>query len=105
MNRPEAGDSFFLYSDHICSFEADSWMSTKSTSVHALSPLSRASYLSTADEKKPQVLESMPKGPVCILGAGYSSGWVSSCFHFPSELLAVELLCKAKGGALLPTSK
>jgi hypothetical protein len=41
----------------------------------------------------------MPKGPVCILGAGYSSGWVSSCFHFPSELLAVELLCKAKGGA------
>lgn len=73
--RPEAGDSFFLYSDHICSFEADSWMSTKSNSI----------------------LESMPKGPVCILGAGYSSGWVSSCFHFPSELLAVELLCKAKG--------
>ena len=56
-------------------------------------------------KKTPQVLESMPKGPVCILGAGYSSGWVSSCFHFPSELLAVELLCKAKGGALLPTSK
>lgn len=41
----------------------------------------------------------MPKGPVCILGAGYSSGWVSSCFHFPSELLAVELLCKAKGAS------
>ena len=46
FNRPEAGDSFFLYSDHICSFEADSWMSTKSTSVLAAPTLSHASYFS-----------------------------------------------------------
>jgi hypothetical protein len=45
FDRPEAGDSFFLYSDHICSFEADSWMSTKNTSVHALSPLSRVLFI------------------------------------------------------------
>ncbi len=53
--------------DHPASFEADSWIASGRR----------------ADR------------PVCVMGAGYSSGWCEASFGTP--LVAVEILCRARG--------
>ncbi|RYF94251.1 MAG: hypothetical protein EOO02_23755, partial [Chitinophagaceae bacterium] len=60
-------DNFFLTYDHPYSFEADSWKRAgKKTNT-----------------------------PVCIMNAGYSSGWCEESFGIP--LTAVEVTCTARG--------
>jgi two-component sensor histidine kinase/predicted hydrocarbon binding protein len=66
-SKPSPDDNYFLKYHHPFSFEADSWI--------------RAGKKSTS--------------PVCIMNAGYSSGWCEQSFGFP--LTAVEISCKAKG--------
>jgi two-component sensor histidine kinase/predicted hydrocarbon binding protein len=66
-SNPVAGKDFVLKYKHPFSFEADSWLK--------------------AGRKAPQ--------PVCIMSAGYSSGWCEASFGIP--LTAVEITCRAKG--------
>lgn len=66
-SNPSPDDGFYMIYDHPFSFEADSWIrSGKKAST-----------------------------PVCIMNAGYSSGWCEQSFGMP--LTAVEVTCKAKG--------
>ncbi len=64
---PAPDDSYMFLYEHPTSFEADAWLST--------------------DRSSP--------APVCIMGAGYSSGWCEESFGIP--LVASELLCRACG--------
>jgi signal transduction histidine kinase/ActR/RegA family two-component response regulator len=66
-SRPTPDDDFFLTYHHPFSFESDSWM--------------------RAGEKMDFA--------VCIMNAGYSSGWCQESFGIP--LTAAEIACKAKG--------
>ncbi|HXC18072.1 MAG TPA: ATP-binding protein [Holophagaceae bacterium] len=66
---PSPDENFYLLYDHPYSFESDAW-------VHAGKSLDT---------------------PVCIMNAGYSSGWCEESFGLP--LASVEVLCKAKGDA------
>ncbi|MBO9566142.1 MAG: response regulator [Niastella sp.] len=68
-SHPSPDENFCLIYDHPYSFEADSW--------------TRAGVQS--------------KEPVCIMNAGYSSGWCEESFGI--ELTAVEVSCRAKGDA------
>lgn len=68
-SNPTPDENFCLIYDHPYSFEADSWK--------------RAGVQS--------------KEPVCIMNAGYSSGWCEQSFGL--ELTAVEVSCIAKGDA------
>lgn len=68
-SRPIPDDDFCLVYDHTYSFEAASTIRAGRTS----------------------------KRPVCILGAGYSSGWTKASFGL--ELTAVEIACRAAGDA------
>lgn len=68
-SNPVAGPGFTLIFDHVNSFEAEAW--------HA------------AHEPTPQ--------PVCVMNAGYSSGWAEAAFG--QHLLATEILCRARGDA------
>jgi signal transduction histidine kinase/FixJ family two-component response regulator len=68
-SNPTPDENFCLIYDHPYSFEADSWK--------------RAGVLS--------------KEPVCVMNAGYSSGWCEQSFGI--ELTAVEVSCIAKGDA------
>ncbi|MCK4870960.1 MAG: XylR N-terminal domain-containing protein, partial [Gammaproteobacteria bacterium] len=61
------GDDFVLVYDHTYSFEADAWLKQNKTS----------------------------ELPVCIMNAGYSSGWTSVSYNTP--LIATEIMCRAKG--------
>lgn len=68
-SRPSPDENFYLIYKHPYSFEADSWVrSGKSSNT-----------------------------PVCIMNAGYSSGWCEESFGIP--LTAVEVSCIAKGDA------
>lgn len=67
-SRPSADDDFFLIYDHPYSFESDAWR--------------RRGRRSDA--------------PVCIMNAGYSSGWCEESFGVP--LVAVEVECLASRG-------
>ena len=60
-------ENFYLLYDHLYSFEAYSWKKSKRSSDF----------------------------PVCVMNAGYSSGWCEESFGIP--LVTVEILCKAKG--------
>jgi two-component system, cell cycle sensor histidine kinase and response regulator CckA len=64
---PEPGPGYYTMYDHPYSFEADAWL--------------RAGRKATF--------------PVCIMGAGYSSGWCEQSFGMP--LVASEVLCRARG--------
>ena len=64
---PVPTDDYVLVYDHHHSFEAEAWLR-----------LNRRSEV-----------------PVCIMSAGYSSGWCSRCFDL--ELVAAEVLCIARG--------
>ncbi len=66
-SHPSPTEDFYLLYDHPYSFESDSWI--------------RAG-------KKADF-------PVCVMNAGYSSGWCERSFGV--TLVASEILCKAKG--------
>lgn len=66
-SSPSPDEKFYLKYNHPYSFEADSWV--------------------RAGKKS--------KTPVCIMNAGYSSGWCEASFGIP--LTAVEISCRAKG--------
>jgi signal transduction histidine kinase/ActR/RegA family two-component response regulator len=66
-SRPSPDEDYFLKYRHPFSFESHSWIQAgKQTDF-----------------------------PVCIMNAGYSSGWCEESFGLP--LTATEILCKAKG--------
>ncbi len=67
-SRPSPDEDFFLVYDHPFSFESHAWQSHGRSS-----PV-----------------------PVCIMNAGYSSGWCEESFGLP--LVAVETECLAAGG-------
>jgi len=64
---PTPDEDFFLRYHHPFSFESDSWLRDGKTS----------------------------ELPVCVMSAGYSSGWCEESFGIP--LSATEIACKAKG--------
>jgi PAS domain S-box-containing protein len=66
-SNPVPNEEFFIIYEHPYSFEAASWI--------------RADRQSTA--------------PICIMNAGYSSGWCEESFGI--ELTALEITCRAKG--------
>lgn len=65
--NPTADENFFIKYNHPQSFEADTWIKKNKKS----------------------------KSPVCIMNAGYSSGWCEQSFGI--QLTAVEITCRAKG--------
>lgn len=69
QSKPLPNDDFCLVYDHPYSFEADSWLRAGRSS----------------------------EGPVCIMSAGYSSGWCEASYGI--ELTAIEVTCKARGDA------
>jgi predicted hydrocarbon binding protein len=66
-SNPSPDKNFYLLYDHPYSFEADAWV--------------RCGRKAAA--------------PVCVMNAGYSSGWCEASFGIP--LAAVEILCRAAG--------
>ena len=66
-SRPEPGPGFYLIYDHPYSFESDAWVRSERKSGF----------------------------PVCIMNAGYSSGWCEQSFDM--TLVASEVLCRARG--------
>lgn len=66
-SKPTADENYYLLYDHPYSFESDSWAKAGRTS----------------------------ETPVCIMNAGYSSGWCEESFGV--TLVASEIMCKAKG--------
>lgn len=66
-SKPSPDENYFLIYDHPFSFESDAW------------------------EKAGKRSEL----PVCVMNAGYSSGWCEKSFGV--TLVAAEILCKAKG--------
>jgi diguanylate cyclase (GGDEF)-like protein/PAS domain S-box-containing protein len=67
-SRPSPDEDYFLLYDHPFSFESHSWLAKGKRS----------------------------DAPVCIMNAGYSSGWCEESFGLP--LVAVEIECTAAGG-------
>jgi PAS domain S-box-containing protein len=67
-SRPSPDEEYFLVYDHPFSFESHAWLRHGRTSP----------------------------APVCIMNAGYSSGWCEESFGLP--LVAVETECLAAGG-------
>jgi signal transduction histidine kinase len=67
-SRPSPDEAFYLLYEHPYSFESDAWSRRRRRS----------------------------DGPVCIMNAGYSSGWCEESFGLP--LVAVEVECVAAGG-------
>ena len=66
-SNPVRGPDFNVLYDHPYSFESDAWRAARRS----------ANF------------------PVCIMNAGYSSGWCEESFSMP--LVASEVLCRAKG--------
>ncbi len=66
-SRPTPDENFYLLYDHPFSFESDSWLAAGKTTDF----------------------------PVCVMNAGYASGWCEDSFGVP--LVATEILCRAKG--------
>ena len=64
---PSPDESFFTAFDHPSSFEAHEWLKTGEVTDH----------------------------PVCIMSAGYASGWCEESYGFP--LIAIETECRAMG--------
>jgi two-component system, cell cycle sensor histidine kinase and response regulator CckA len=68
-SSPSPDEHYYLLYDHPYSFESDSWLAAQKPSTRA----------------------------VCVMNAGYSSGWCEDAFGLP--LVAAEILCRAKGDA------
>jgi signal transduction histidine kinase len=66
-SNPTSNDDYYLLYDHPYSFESNSWQNANKSGAR----------------------------PVCVMNAGYSSGWCEHSFGLP--LVAVEILCRAKG--------
>jgi PAS domain S-box-containing protein len=66
-SAPSPDANFYLLYDHPYSFESDSWLAAGKSADH----------------------------PVCVMNAGYSSGWCEHAFGLP--LVSAEILCRAKG--------
>ncbi|MBV8755672.1 MAG: response regulator [Deltaproteobacteria bacterium] len=66
-SRPAPDESFYLLYDHPYSFEASAWQAAGNSAAF----------------------------PVCVMNAGYSSGWCEESFGIP--LLATEISCRARG--------
>jgi PAS domain S-box-containing protein len=66
-SNPRPDDSYYLLYDHPFSFEADTWL------------------------KAGELVDF----PVCIMNAGYSSGWCEESFGI--SLVAAEIECRARG--------
>ena len=66
-SNPVSGPDYYLLYDHPFSFESDAWMRSGQHS----------------------------ESPVCIMNAGYSSGWCEESFGL--RLIAAEIMCRAKG--------
>jgi signal transduction histidine kinase/CheY-like chemotaxis protein len=66
-STPGPKEDYYLIYDHPYSFESDAWSKAEQTSEF----------------------------PVCIMNAGYSSGWCEESFGI--KLVASEILCKARG--------
>jgi signal transduction histidine kinase/CheY-like chemotaxis protein len=66
-STPVVGDDYYLIYDHPYSFESDAWI--------------------RAGKRR--------QNPVCIMNAGYSSGWCEESFGM--SLVAAEVLCRARG--------
>ncbi len=66
-SHPSPDADYFLVYDHPYSFESNAWLEAKQ----------RADF------------------PVCIMNAGYSSGWCAASFRM--SLVASEILCRARG--------
>jgi signal transduction histidine kinase/predicted hydrocarbon binding protein len=64
---PSPDENYYLIYDHPFSFEADAWLRQGKAT----------------------------QAPVCIMNAGYSSGWCAESFGLP--LVAAEVTCQAKG--------
>lgn len=64
---PSMDENYYLIYNHPYSFEADAWIQAKKETNF----------------------------PVCVMNAGYSSGWCSTSFGL--DLSATEILCRAKG--------
>ena len=69
MSSPSPDEHYMLVYDHPFAFESDAWLK------HGR----RADF------------------PVCVMNAGYSSGWCSESFGLP--LVAAEITCRARGDA------
>jgi signal transduction histidine kinase len=67
---PLPDDGYALVFDHQSSFEAAAWLEAKAA----------------------------PDFPVCVMSAGYSSGWSTESFGI--ELVASEILCRARGDSV-----
>ncbi len=67
LSNPRADDRFYLIYDHPYSFEAQAWLEKQETTDY----------------------------PVCVMNAGYSSGWCEESFGLP--LVTAEVECRAKG--------
>ncbi len=66
-SRPTADENYYLIYDHPFSFESDAWEKAGKKSDF----------------------------PVCVMNAGYSSGWCEESFGV--SLVASEIMCRAKG--------
>jgi PAS domain S-box-containing protein len=66
-SNPTPDENYYLIFDHPYSFESDAWIQS----------------------------QTMADFPVCIMNAGYSSGWCEESFGVP--LVSTEILCRAKG--------
>jgi two-component system sensor kinase FixL len=67
QSKPTPDENYFLLYDHPFSFESHAWLQAGKKSDF----------------------------PVCVMNAGYSSGWCEESFGVP--LLATEITCKARG--------
>lgn len=67
-SKPTADDKYFLVYDHPYSFECEAYVKAKGATS---------------------------KRPVCVMNAGYSSGWCSESFRINVD--AREIMCRAKG--------
>lgn len=67
LSRPTPDENFYLIYDHPYSFEAQAWLEKKETADF----------------------------PVCVMNAGYSSGWCEESFGV--SLVTAEVQCRAKG--------
>jgi PAS domain S-box-containing protein len=68
-SHPSPDENYCLVYDHPYSFESASWLAAGKTT----------------------------DCPICVMNAGYSSGWCESSFGV--QLVATEILCRAKGDA------
>jgi two-component system, cell cycle sensor histidine kinase and response regulator CckA len=70
-SKPTTDENYLLVYDHPYSFEAEAYVHAKGATA---------------------------KNPICVMNAGYSSGWCSESFNVDVD--AKEILCRAKGDAV-----